>query len=202
MAISYPLTLPNSKYSRLSISAGSAVSVGRSNYSFKTQVQSFSGKMWFAEVTFPAMKREEADKWISFLLKLNGAEGTFLLGDYSRATPKGSVLGSPTVRTGSQTGSSLLTQGWTTSTTNVLKAGDYIQIGQRLYMVLVDASSDSSGYATLDIFPSLRESPANGDTIITSNCVGLFRLANNVNNIYDVNAAFINGLSFSAEEAI
>lgn len=202
MAISYPLSLPTVKSAaRISLSATTAVVISRSPSSYAQQVQKFSGQMWRAEVTLPAMAREDAEQFISFLLKLNGKEGTFLLGDLSAKTPRGTAGGTPLVNGANQTGQTLVTDGWSNSQT-VLKAGDYIQIGQRLYKVLDDVTSDGSGNATFSIWPRLRESPSDNATIITSNCVGLFRLADSDYQILSASADKIYSVSFSAEEAI
>lgn len=155
-----------------------------------------------AEVTLPVMERADAEEWISFLLKLNGQQGTFLLGDSAAKTARGIATGTPLVNGASQTGQSLVTDGWTAGVTGILKAGDYIQLGQRLYKVLNDANSDGSGNATLDIWPRLRESPANNSSIIVSDCLGLFRLSGNSYQIHSADVAKLFSLAFSAEEAI
>ena len=55
--------------------------------------------------------------------------------------------------------------------------GDYLQIGQRLHMVISqDVDSDDQGSATINIWPSIREAPNDGDPIILNNPTGLFRL--------------------------
>lgn len=203
MAITYPLSLPTNKGPlRISLSATTAVVISRSPASYAQQVQRFSGQMWNAEVTLPQMERADAEQWISFLLKLNGREGTFLLGDLAAKTPRGTAGGTP-LTNGSHAAqvSSLITDGWTVSSA-VLKQGDYIQIGQRLYKVLDDVTSDGSGNATFDIWPRLREAVANNSTIITSNCVGLFRLAESNYQILSAGADKIYSVSFGAEEAI
>lgn len=202
MAISYPLTLPSSPIARVVFSAASAVSISRSPFSFISQVQQFAGQTWFADITLAPMKRTTAEEWVSFMLKLNGRQGTFLLGDPSKATPRGVATGTPLVNGGSQTGQTLVTDGWTTSQTGILKKGDMIQLGQRLHAVLDDVNSDGSGNATIDIWPRLRESPANNSSVIVSNCVGLFRLTSNSNLIYNVGSDFNYTLSFSAEESL
>lgn len=202
MSISYPLTLPSTKSpARISFTSSSAVAVSRSPWTYNSQVQAFSGQVWLADISLPAMERADAEQWISFLLKLNGQEGTFLLGDGAAKTPRGTAAGSPLVNGASQTGQSLITDGWTSGSA-VLKAGDYIQIGQRLYKVLNDVTSDGSGNATLDIWPRLRESPANNDPIVTASCVGLFRLASNQTPLFSVDAAKLYGLGFNAVEAL
>lgn len=202
MAITYPLSFPNANIARISISAATAVTASRSSFSYVTQIQRFSGQIWFAEVVLPPMNREQVEDWSVFLLKLNGKEGTFLLADPSKATPRGSVPGTPLVKGANQTGNSLITDGWTPSQTNILKTGDLIAIGQRMYTVLGNVNSNGSGEATFDIWPRLRSSPADNAAITTSNCSTIFRLSSNSNTIYNVNPDKNYGLSFSAEEAL
>jgi hypothetical protein len=80
----------------------------------------------------------------------------------------------------------------------------HIQLGtgtaQRLYKVLTDANSDSSGNATFDIFPTLREGVSDSQPITTSNCMGTFRLAAN-QSVRSADYARIYGIDFKAEEA-
>lgn len=203
MSYSYPLTLPATKSpARITISANCAVTLSRSNWSYVSQVQEYDGQLWLAEISLPPMERADAAQWITFLLKLNGQLGTFLLGDQSASTPRGAASGTPRINGGSQSGQTLITDGWTHSITGILKAGDYIQVGQYLHMNLTDVNSDGSGNATLDIWPKLRTPPADNDAIITSSCRGLFRLSASAGPILDVNAAKNYDVSFSAVEAL
>jgi len=48
-----------------------------------------------------------------------------------------------------------------------------------LHQVCEQVNSDSGGNATISIYPSLRDSPADLSVITLFNCVGLFRLKNN-----------------------
>src|SRR5262249_47491531 len=138
-----------------------------------------------------------------FLLALNGPFNNFLMGDPIGKTPRGPASGTPLVNGGGQTGSTLVTDGWAPSITGILKAGDYIQIVQRLHKVLTDTNSDGSGNATLDIWPSLRDAgPADNTTIITTNTVGLFRLADNNYTVWSSDADKILEMGFSAVEDI
>jgi hypothetical protein len=54
---------------------------------------------------------------------------------------------------------------------------------------------------TLDIWPRLRESPADNAVVVTTSTVGLFRLASN-DTEWSVDEASIYGLTFGAVEAI
>jgi hypothetical protein len=183
---------------------------GMSRSAFSGSLQSYlwPGEWWEADVTLPQMTRADAEYWIAFLVSLRGVSGTLLLWDPAGKSPQGNPLGSPQVSGANQLGIQLVTTGWTASTTGLLLPGDYIQLGPstavpnpRLYKVLTQTNSDNNGNATLDIFPRLRESPANGDSIATSNCVGTFRLAKN-DAEWDIDAARIYGISFQTLEAI
>lgn len=203
MAISYPLTLPSVKGpSRITLTQNVSVAVNRSPWTFQTKTQRFQGDSWDISVSLPPMEREDAEEWICFLIKLKGAYGTFLAGDNAGKTPRGIATGTPLVKGGSQTGETLVTDGWTNSTTGILLAGDYIQIGNYLHKVLVDVNSNGSGEATLDIWPPLRSSPADNASIITTNTVSTFRLSSNTIPLFDVDSAKIYGLSFSGVEAL
>jgi len=206
MAISYPLALPTTTgLARIRIAANSVVGVSQSPFTAKQQVYKYTGQFWEAEISLPPMKRSDAEYWISFLLKLNGSYGTFLLGDPNGATARGVATGTPLVKGASQTGSELITDGWTTSTTGILKAGDYIQIGggasAKLHKVLDDVDSDSSGNATLTIWPDLRSAPSDNAPIVVSGAKGVFRLSTNQSD-WDVNEASIYGMTFPAREAL
>lgn len=158
--------------------------------------------MWMADINLPRMTRAQAEPWVAALLSLNGREGSFLLGDTANKTARGTATGVPLVKGASQTGASLITDGWTAGVTGILKAGDWFQLGAgttaRLYKVLVDANSNGSGEATLDIWPKLRSSPADNAALVVSSPMGRFMLANNID--WSVDHAKAYGLSFQAVE--
>lgn len=91
--------------------------------------------------------------------------------------------GTPLIKGADQTGSSLLTDGWDTSVTGLLKEGDVIYIDAMLeinpqsyipngsrkmaFVVTADVDSDGSGNATIPISPSI-----NDGTLTTTNAEG------------------------------
>jgi len=96
------------------------------------------------------------------------------------------TAGAPAVNGAGQYGYSLITNGWAPSVANLLLPGDYLSIASspvnggdisplRLYSLTQAVNSDSSGNATLPIWPPLRESPANAAPLILTNTQGLFR---------------------------
>ena len=202
MAISYPLSLPNTtSYASARMTARSVVGVTKSPFTGAQQVQKHQGQHWEWEAHLVPMTRASAEEWIAFMLSLNGMQGTFLLGDPLGATALGVASGTPLVKGASQTGSSLITDGWTATQTGILKSGDYFQLGtgssSKLYKVLADANSDGSGDATFDIFPAINTAVANDATITVASPKGLFRLASNEMG-FDLKQAQRYGIAFSA----
>jgi hypothetical protein len=118
--------------------------------------------------------------------------------------PQGTPLGTPvvdgTVTTNNAASTTVLfTKGWEPLTYRLLQPDDYIQIGYRLYSCLDSVASDASGNAQINIWPSLREQPADGTSITLHNATGLFRLADNTRQVnWDV--AQLYGVSFKAVE--
>ncbi len=206
MAISYPVTFPASiGVSSINIRAKTVVGVSSSPFTGQQQVYKHQGQWWEAEVSLPPMKRDEAEQVVSFLIKMNGQYGTFLMGDFLSTAPRGIGTGTPLVNGASQAGDELVTDGWTVSTTGILKAGDWIQLGSAststLHKVLDDVTSDGSGNATLNIFPNLRSSPDDNAVITISSPKGRWRLASNETD-YAIDNASIYGMTFACIEAL
>jgi hypothetical protein len=207
MAITFPLSMPSTPGLRtIKLTGTNVVGAAVSPFTGQTQVFEWPAEFWSIEVALPPMKRINAEAWVAFLLALRGMSGTFLIGDPLGATPQGVATGTPLVNGAQAAGSkTLAVKGWTHSITGILKAGDYIQLGtgtgQRLHKVLQDVNSDSSGHATLDIFPRTRAAVADGDPIVTSDCKGAFRLSDN-SRAWSVDYTKIYGLNFKGVEAI
>lgn len=205
MAYTYPLTFPDIGIRSINIRAKTVVGASVSPFTGQQQVYKHQGQWWEMEVSMPPMKRDEAEQVASFLLKMNGKYGTFLLGDKANAAPRGVGTGSPLVKGGSQTGDQLLTDGWTSSTTGILKAGDWIQVGSgsstRLHKVLDDVNSDGSGNATLNIFPNIRTSPADNTVITVNSPKGIWRLSSNETD-FSIDEASVYGITFACVEAL
>ena len=202
MAITYPLSLPNTtSFESARMTARSVVGISKSPFTGAQQVQKHQGQWWEFETKLVPMTRANAEAWLAFMLSLNGIQGTFLLGDPLGSTARGVASGTPLVKGASQTGNSLITDGWTASQTGILKAGDYFQLGtgssSKLYKVLADANSDGSGDATFDIFPSINTAVADNTALTVSSAKGLFRLASNEMG-FELQQAQQYGIAFSA----
>jgi len=204
MAISYPIDFPsNLSVSSVVIAPRNAIVRSESPFSFSEQVYDLGGEMLTISGTLPLMTKEQAEEYVSFLFKLKGRWGTFLF-PIPLSTPQGVATGTPLVNGAGQTGNTLAIDGMTPNTTNIFKAGDWINIGSgsstRLHKILNDANTNASGEVTVDIWPAHRSSPADNAAITTSNCKALLRLTNDVGYSIDTNKHYF--LQFDAMEAI
>jgi hypothetical protein len=153
------------------------------------QVQRWPGAdFWDATVTLPPLTRAQAWAWEGFLAELRGKGNIFQLSDPRAVAPLGTPKGAPVAATLTTNNlpmtTTLLTRGWTASVARLLLPGDHFQLGYRLHRVCGMVQSDSSGNATLSIWPSLREQPADGTALVLARPLGLFRLAQNRRSIH------------------
>ncbi len=143
------------------------------------QTLELPGARWAATLTISKKKAEQARPLAAFLISLRGQAGNFYLHDHTHPTPRGAAAGTPVVYGASQTGSQLITSGWNVNVPDILLAGDYIQVGNELKMVVADADSDANGRATLQIEPPWRNSPTDAAAIITDHPRALMKLTDN-----------------------
>lgn len=166
------------------------------------------GAKWRIEAVLPLMTRAEAALWTAFLAELDGPARRFYAGDPFALTPLGVATGTPLVNGASQTGTSLITDGWTPNITGVMVKGDYFAVdlpsgggARSLHQVTADADSDGGGNATLAIRPPLRESPADGATIITSSPTCVMRLIDDNQAGWAIDAAGLYSIAFTGLES-
>lgn len=200
---SYPLTLPTSpsnfKSSRFELERKSAIS--ESPFTGKQQVQLFNNfSFWRATLTLPPMKRVDAGNWTAFFAKLRGRSGTFLLGDPD-GTKQGAGTGTITLASATAVGDTRLsTTGYSQSSGNVLKAGDYLSINNDLHIVIADATKASTN-VNVDIEPAVKAIHSQGATVTISSAKGTFRLDNEVVG-WDADQASLYGFTFTCSEAV
>jgi hypothetical protein len=143
-----------------------------------------------------------AEELIAFKLDLNGIEGTFLMGDPLHSTPRGSWLGAPQVNGANQVGRSLVVDGFSITATG--KQGDYFQLGtgenSRLYKLVKSFTANGLGQATLEFWPTLRLSPSDNQSLITSDAKGIFNMVSDDAD-WDIDSVMY-GFSFECEETL
>jgi hypothetical protein len=161
------------------------VAVVPSPFTQQTKTLTWPGADWWeATISLPPMPRVTAAAWTAFLAQCRGQQCCFMLGDGAGAVPLGRIEGIPvvdgSVSTNNQQASTVLyTRGWTPNAQRVLLPGDYIQVGNRLYMSLDAVVSSGTGSAAINCWPSIREQPADGTALLLHGTAGLFRLADN-----------------------
>lgn len=204
MTITYPLALPAPAPKNIKMTTDAAVAGAESPFTFEEQIYKHQGQRFMADITLARMRRSSFAAWAAWGMKLNGRQGTFLMGDPDAKVPRGVATGTPLVNGASQVGQTLITDGWTVNVTGILKQYDYIQLGTglttRMHAVLDDVNSDSGGNATLSIWPALRYSPADNAVIVTTACKTLFRL--NAPFSWDADEVSTYDVVFSASEAL
>lgn len=175
-----------------------------SPFTGQQQTQDWQAGWMECSISMPPMQHADAQAWAAFFMQCRGMANTFQFGDPLAVAPRGTGSGTPVVNGAGQSGFSLATKGWTASASGVLLPGDWIQIGTspaRIYRVLSGVTSDGSGNATISIWPQLRESPNDGQTIILRNTQGTFRLKSNMRKFSITEARFY-GFQFEVREAI
>lgn len=205
MPITYPITFPTSfGFSSFTYGLDHAIGVAESEFTFEQQVQEHQGTAWEISGSLDLLTRAQAEEYNAFIASLAGRKGTFLLTIPGSETPRGVVTGAPLVNGGSQTGNDLNIDGLALSTTNVFRAGDFIQLGtglsSRLHKVVSDVNSNGSGQATLTLVPKIVIAPADNLAVTYTNPKGVFRMKSNMMTV-DIRPPNMQSISFSAREA-
>jgi hypothetical protein len=173
----------------------------RSELDGTVQTLGLPGDIWTDVLTFTNVYNPDARILRAFLASLRGTAGRFWLSPpgYLRV---GSATGLPLVSGASQTGSSLITDGWTASQAGTLLAGDYFQFDAELKMMTADANSNGSGQATLNFVPPIRVSPADNAPIIVTSPSCVMKLKDNQQSRWPLQPGKIYALSIAVEEAL
>lgn len=135
--------------------------------------------------------------WIN---KLSGRAGRFYLYDTTHPTPAGTALGTPLVKGASQTGRTLITDGWVANQTNLLLPGDYFGTGSQLCVITETISSNSSGEATLHFEAPLRISPADNAVITIDRPTAIMMLEDDEQDKFDFQERNVTSITINCME--
>ena len=206
-APSYPLTLPSAPaFSKSRWTLRRVTAVSESPFTGQQQVYDYGYALWTASLTLPPMLRADAANWEAFMMKLHGRVGTFLLYDPDAKAPQGGVNTSATLNGAVAVGDFTISIDTNNANmTNVFKAGDYIQIGvaggAKLYMIVDNANSNSSGVASVNIEPSIKAAGNSGAAVNYTSAVGVFRM-DTPDLGWDTDEVSKFGITFSCTEAL
>lgn len=173
-----------------------------SSLSRQTQVLELAGAKWEATLQFNQLNVAEGRQILAFLASLRGSFNTFNLHDHSLESPRGIGTGTPLVNGASQSGNTLITDGWTVSQTGIMLAGDLFQVGTELKIITTDVNSDGSGNATLTFESPLRTSPANNDSLTVSSPKALMMLKDDKQATVSLSSPVFHTLKLNCIEAI
>lgn len=136
--------------------------------SLKRQVRTRGIQAWQIDLAYGAMKRATFAPLWAFLVSRAGQANSFSMNIPGLIVPRGTAGGTPLVNGGAQSGSSLVSDGWSINSAVLLK-GDFIEIDndKKVYQITADVTSNGSGQATLSIYPPLRKVPSDNATIHT-----------------------------------
>ena len=163
----FPRTVPPARVTYPKV-IGSLISVGQSG-ALQTRSEAAQGRVW--QEAWPALPagNEDVQELITTIENLYNTGATCSLTHYlmpgSGLAANGAGGGSPLVNGASQSGTSLVTDGWTAAAAVRMKAGDCFTVAglDVLFRATADISSDGSGNATITIEPPIvaGSSPAN-----------------------------------------
>jgi hypothetical protein len=141
----------------------SATSVATSTFTGSEQVQDWGGEWWEYGIEMARLSGRDGRRLSAFIAALGGLRGRFLFRDPT--IRQSGIAYAPVVAGGLQTGTTLITSGWPTSSTPLF-AGDFFSLGSdqqtRLYQLTADVVSDEAGLAALSFVPRLRAAPVDG----------------------------------------
>lgn len=179
------ITLPNIPALTAEFRVVYVIAESESPFSLSQQTYDWGGARWEGEIVIEAASWEENCLMKAFIMQCKGKTNSFLFGDpeYLVRGPRGAVAGTLLVKGASQAGASLIVDGFANSTTGVVKAGDYLQLGTgtsaRLYGILADANSDGTGTATISLDRPLRSTPSDNAAVVITGAKGAMKLADN-----------------------
>lgn len=193
--------------SRVRWTLGVLAAISDSEFTHDDQAFPYAGERLEVDVTMPPMTRQKGGAaFAGFLAGMRGVSGLCSFGPRYQGSwgPLGIGTGVPKVNGAGQVGSTLATNGWTHSITGILLTGDFIQVQganyYHLHILTADANSDSSGNASLKLFPRIRDA-ANGSNIVLTNPIGTFRLADNTPS-FDIDSALKFGIGVKLIEKV
>lgn len=122
------------------------------------------GSRWAVDVVLPQMTRADAEYWLGPLI---AAERDTALLNWKQPPAGVGTPGAPVVNGAGQTGATLNLSGLTPGyNLNIGQFFSFVTGGRRYVQMVTSLSvADGSGHAAASVWPLLRVSPADGDTV-------------------------------------
>ena len=149
----------------------------------RVQTRQIDGQKFSITLDYPPMSRSNFAPIKAFIMKQRARLNTFTVIPPIVSDAQGVATGTISVNGAISSGvTSCTIDGMATSTSDILKAGDYFRFtGQdKVYMAVEDLDSDGSGEGTLTFEPPLRSDVANDVALIYDNVDFTVRLSNDI----------------------
>lgn len=149
----------------------------------RVQTRQIDGQKFSITLDYPPMSRSNFAPIKAFIMKQRARLNTFTVIPPIVSDAQGVATGTISVNGAISSGvTSCTIDGMATSTSDILKAGDYFRFtGQdKVYMAVEDLDSDGTGSGTLTFEPPLRSDVANDVALIYDNVDFTVRLSNDI----------------------
>jgi len=149
----------------------------------RVQTRQIDGQKFTITLDYAPMTRSNFAPIKAFLMKQRSRLNTFTVIPPVVSNAQGVATGTISVDGAISAGATTCTiDGMTTSTTGILKAGDYFRFtGQeKVYMAVEDLDADGTGSGTLTFEPPLRSDVANDVALVYDNVDFTVRLKNDI----------------------
>jgi hypothetical protein len=173
-----PIDIPAELLNAVSISWKMETNHGLAESPFSGHVQAQRGQLerWSFVMKIRRLSRREAQIAEGFFMMLEAPFGVFRMTDPSRRHPLGKATGTPILATAAAPGDRTISvTGFTPNVAGILKAGDWVQIGDQLSKVRTDVASSATGTATISLWPKVMKTVPDETTIIVREAKGFFR---------------------------
>ena len=149
----------------------------------RVQTRQIDGQKFSITLDYPPMTRSNFAPIKAFIMKQRARLNTFTVIPPIVSDAQGVATGTISVDGAITSGATTCTiDGMATSTSDILKAGDYFRFtGQdKVYMAVADLDSDGTGEGTLTFEPPLRSNVANDVALVYDNVDFTVRLTNDI----------------------
>lgn len=173
-------TSPVSKSANIGSQQNTIVSVTTSG---RVQTRQIDGQKFTITLDYAPMSRSSFAPIKAFIMKQRSKLNTFTVIPPIVSNAQGVASGTISVDGAISAGVTTCTiDGMATSTSDILKAGDYFRFtGQdKVYMAVADLDSDGTGEGTLTFEPPLRSNVANDVALVYDNVDFTVRLTNDI----------------------
>jgi hypothetical protein len=162
----------------------------------RTQTRKLLADRWRCSLTFANLNKAEVLKLRAFLWALRGRSGRFYYSPHDTSDALSNPSGSPVVD-GATSSKSIASRGWPTNEI-CRAAGEFVSIGDQLFGVEQDVTSDGLGDASIELAPDPRITLADGQAIEFAAPRGVFQLSDDSaaiqlaqTHVYAVNFNFV-----------